>query len=192
MNIFEFCERFHISLAKARKMNKAGVLRLDENTSEAITEIRHCLSRGQTLTAAQLVELIENPGSTLDLGRYAGRADEQLSVLGDARNEIAPKNIAACVTFAAKGEAESIDTLLSWLQQIIPAWPVGHSYIAVRLLLGIPANLRQFDIPRIPRALHECRRREEFAGWWRTERPKDRNVTIYQRPTKKPLANLDL
>ena len=114
--------------------------------------------------------------------RYEGRADEQLSALGDARNEIAPKNIAACVTFAAKGEAESIDTLLSWLQQIIPAWPVGHSYIAVRLLLGIPANLRQFDIPRIPRALHECRRREEFAGWWRTERPKDRNVTIYQRP----------
>ena len=185
MNIFEYCEKYHISLAKARKQMRDGVLRIDETTSEAITEIRHCLSRGQTLTAAQLVELIENPGSTLDLWRYAGRADEQLSALGDARNEIAPKHIAACVTFAAKGEAESIDALLSWLQQIIPARPVGHSYIAVRLLLGIPASLRQFDIPRIPRALHECRRREEFAEWWRKETPKGRSVTIYQRPAKK-------
>jgi hypothetical protein len=34
MNIFEFCERFHISHAKAKKMNKAGVLRLDDNTRE--------------------------------------------------------------------------------------------------------------------------------------------------------------
>lgn len=185
MNIFEFCERFHISLAKARKMDKAGVLRLDENTSEAITEIRHALSRGQALTAAQLVELVENPGAVLDLGRYASRARDELDALGDARNEAAPKLVAAYVTDAAKGDPEAVGVLLDWLKTILPARPVSHSFIAVRLLLGLAPNIRQFDVPRIPRALLNVRRHDAFAGWWRVEKQKSRNVTIYSRPAKK-------
>jgi len=192
MNIFEFCERFHISLAKARKMNKAGVLRLDENTSEAITEIRHALSRGQPLTAAQLVELVESPSAVLDLGRYADKAQEQLDALGDARAQAAPKLVAAYVTDAAKGDPEAVGVLLDWIKRILPAHPVSHSFIAVRLLLGLAPNIRQFDVPRIPRALLNCRRHDAFAGWWRVENRKSRNVTIYQRPDKKTLANLDL
>lgn len=192
MNIFEFCERFHISLAKARKMNKAGVLRLDENTSEAITEIRHSLSRGQPLTAAQLVELVENPSAVLDLGRYASRAQDELDALGDARAQAAPKLVAAYVTDAAKGDPEAVGVLLDWLKRILPAQPVSHSFIAVRLLLGLAPNIRQYDVPRIPRALLNCRRHDAFAGWWRVENRKSRNVTIYQRPDKKALANLDL
>lgn len=192
MNIFEFCERFHISLAKARKMNKAGVLRLDENTSEAITEIRHALSRGQPLTAAQLVELVESPSAVLDLGRYAARAQDELDALGDARTQAAPKLVAAYVTDAAKGDPEAVGVLLDWLKRILPAHPVSHSFIAVRLLLGLAPNIRQFDVPRIPRALLNCRRHDAFAGWWRVEAKKSRNVTIYQRPDKKTLANLDL
>lgn len=192
MNIFEFCERFHISLAKARKMNKAGVLRLDENTSDAITEIRHSLSRGQPLTAAQLVELVESPSAVLDLGRYASRAQDELDALGDARAQAAPKLVAAYVTDAAKGDPEAVGVLLDWLKRILPAQPVSHSFIAVRLLLGLAPNIRQFDVPRIPRALLNCRRHDAFAGWWRVENRKSRNVTIYQRPDKKALANLDL
>lgn len=192
MNIFEFCERFHISLAKARKMNKAGVLRLDENTSEAITEIRYSLSRGQPLTAAQLVELVENPSAVLDLGRYASRAQDELDALGDAKAQAAPKLVAAYVTDAAKGDPEAVGVLLDWLKRILPAQPVSHSFIAVRLLLGLAPNIRQFDVPRIPRALLNCRRHDAFAGWWRVKAHKSRNVTIYQRPDKKTLANLDL
>lgn len=192
MNIFEFCERFHISLTKARKMNKAGVLRLDENTSEAITEIRHALSRGQPLTAAQLVELVESPSAVLDLGRYAARAQDELDALGDARGQAAPKLVAAYVTDAAKGDPEAVGVLLDWLKRILPTHPVSHSFIAVRLLLGLAPNIRQFDVPRIPRALLNCRRHDAFAGWWRVEAKKSRNVTIYQRPDKKTLANLDL
>jgi hypothetical protein len=192
MNIFEFCERFHISLAKARKMNKAGVLRLDENTSETITEIRHALSRGQPLTAAQLVELVESPSAVLDLGRYAARAQDELDALGDARGQAAPKLVAAYVTDAAKGDAEAVAVLIGWLKEILPASPVSHSFIAVRLLLGLAPNIRQFDVPRIPRALLNCRRHDAFAGWWHVEKRKSRNVTIYQRPDKKTLANFDL
>ena len=58
MNLFEFTEKFKISLRKARAMEKAGVLRLDENTNERATEIRLLLSKGQPLTAAQLCELV--------------------------------------------------------------------------------------------------------------------------------------
>lgn len=192
MNIFEFCERFHISLAKARKMDKLGVLRLDENTPEPITEIRHWLSRGQPLTAAQLLELVESPSAVLDLGRYADRAQEQLDALGDVRSQVAPKLVAAHVTDAAKGDAEAVAVLIGWLKEILPAKPVSHSFIAVRLLLGLAPNIRKYDVPRIPRALLNCRRHDDFAGWWRVENRKSRNVTIYQRPDKKTLANFDL
>lgn len=182
MNIFEFSERFHISLAKARKMNKAGVLRIDESTSEASVEIRVLLAKGQPLTAAMLVELIENPGSLLDLGRYASRAESEIAALGKV--EPAPKLVSAYVTDAAKNDPEAIDALLSWLHEILPTKPVGHSFIAVRLLLGLAPNIRQYDVPRIPRALLNCRLRPEFAGWFRVEKRKSRNVTVYQRPAK--------
>lgn len=187
MNIFEFCERFHISLAKARKMNKAGVLRLDENTSEAITEIRHALSRGQPLTAAQLVELVESPSAVLDLGRYASRAQDELDALGDAKAQAAPKLVAAYVTDAAKGDPEAVGVLLDWLKRILPAQPVSHSFIAVRLLLGLAPNIRQFDVPRIPRALLNCRRHDAFAGWFEVSYSGTRAKTFYRRPAKKPV-----
>lgn len=185
MNLFDFCERFHISMAKARKMEKAGVLRLDENTSESLTAIRHALTKGQPLTAAQLVELVESPSAVIDLGRYASRAQDELDALGDAKGETAPKHVVAYVTDAAKGEPEAVGVLLDWLKAILPAKPVSHSYIAVRLLLGLAPSIRKFDVPRIPRALLNCRRHDAFAGWWRIEKRAGRNATIYQRPAKK-------
>lgn len=184
MNIFEYCERYHISLVKARRQLKDGVLRLDETTSEAITEIRHVLSRGQPLTAAHLVELLDNPGSMLDLGRYASRAQAEINALGNVRAEIAPKLVAAYITDAAKNEPEAVEALLAWLRGVVPIKPIGHAYLAVRLLLGLAPNIRQYDVPRIPRALLNCRLHEGFAGWWRVEQVKSRNVTIYQRPAK--------
>lgn len=185
MNLFDFCERFSISMAKARKMEKAGVLRLDENTSEEIAAIRHNLIKGQPLTAAQLVALVESPSAVLDLGRYASRAQGELDELGDAKGEAAPKHVVAYVTDAAKGEPEAVGVLLDWLQTILPKNPVSHSYIAVRLLLGLAPNIRQYDVPRIPRALLNCRRHDAFAGWWKIEKRAGRNSTIYQRPAKK-------
>jgi hypothetical protein len=192
VNIFEFCERFHISLAKARKMNKAGVLRLDENTSEAITEIRHALSRGQPLTAAQLVELVESPSAVLDLGRYAARAQDELDALGDARAQAAPKQVAAYISEAARGDREAVAVLVEWLKDIIPAKPVTHSFIAVRLLLGLAPSVRKFDVPRIPRALHECRKSEAFADWFEVSYSGTRARTFYRKPAKKPVVNFDL
>jgi hypothetical protein len=67
---------------------------------------------------------------------------------------------------------------------VIPAKPVGHAYLAVRLLLGLAPNIRQYDVPRIPRALLNCRLHADLVGWFRVEKVKSRNVTIYQRPAK--------
>lgn len=192
MNLFEFTEKFKISLRKARAMEKAGVLRLDENTNERATEIRLLLSKGQPLTAAQLCELVEDPALMLDLGRYAARAREQVDALGNVKAETAPKEIAAYISEAARGDQEAVSVLLNWLFEIIPAKRVGHSFIAVRLLLGLAPSMRKFDVPRIPRALLECRRRQEFAEWWTVETRGTRSQTFYKRPAKKPLATFDL
>ena len=192
MNLFEFTEKFKISLRKARAMEKAGVLRLDENTNERATEIRLLLSKGQPLTAAQLCELVEDPALVLDLGRYAARAREQIDALGNVKAETAPKEIAAYISEAARGDQEAVSVLLNWLFEIIPAKRVGHSFIAVRLLLGLAPSVRKFDVPRIPRALLECRRRQEFADWFEVSYSGTRAKTFYRRPAKKPVATFDL
>lgn len=186
MNIYEFCEEFKISLGKARKMNKRGVLRLDGGDSEAAGEMRHYLGRGQALPAAHLVALLEDPALLLDLGRYADRAEQQIAELGaKVKDDAAPREIVAYVTDAAKGDPEAVGVLLDWLKTILPARPVPHSFIAVRLLLGLAPSIRQYDVPRIPRALLNCRRHDAFAGWWKIETRAGRNITIYSQPTKK-------
>lgn len=192
MNIFEYAEKYSISLKKARQQVKDGVLRLDETMDPQAVAIHDWLSQGQILTAAQLCVLIESPSIILDLGRYASNAEEQIHALGNAKGEAAPKMVAAYITDAARNDAEAVSVLVDWIKQILPVKPVSHHYIAVRLLLGLAPNVRQYDVPRIPRALLNCRKREDFAGWWKVEFRKTRAFTIYQKPDKKALANLDL
>jgi hypothetical protein len=192
MNMLEFCERFKISLVKARKMDKAGVLRLEENTNETALDMILALRNGDPLSAAQLCELAENRGLLLDLGRYAGRAESQLAGLGDARGEAAPKEVAAYITDASKGDPESVAILCQWIKSVVPAHPVGHSYLAARLLLGLAPSVRKYDIPRVSRALLECRKSDDLAGWHSTKEHKGRNMSFYCRPTVNELANLDL
>jgi hypothetical protein len=192
MNFHEFCDRFHISQRKARLMLKADVLRLDETTSEIAIRIRGLLAKGQPLTAAQLCALVESPGMLLDLGRYAGAAQEQVEALGDAKAEAAPKHVVAYIGDAVKKDPQTVVILIDWLKSIIPARPIPHNYIAVRLLLGLTPNVREFDVPRVPRALRECRRHADFAGWWCVDRQSGRTKTYYSQPAKKPVAEFDL
>lgn len=178
MNIFEFCERYNIKQGKARRMDKDGVLRLDAS-SNAFDPIRATLANCDPLSAAQLVQLVENPGGLLELGKYAPKAHEQLQALGKPENQAAPREVAANIWEAAKGETEAVEILVAWLKEILPARVVGHNYLAVRLLLGLPENQRASEAPRIPRALLNCRRAESFAGFWHVEPGVSRNVTRY-------------
>lgn len=180
MNIHEFCDKFNTSLAKARKMDKCGVLRLDSSVT-ALDEIRHSLARAVPLNAAQLVELIDTPGAALELGKYAAKAEEQLAGLGRPQDEVASKEVTAYVLEASEGKPEAVEALIRWIKTILPSRPVRHAYIATRLLLGIPPNIRKFDVPRIPRALLNCRRHPDFAGWWRIEKRVSRTVSLYEK-----------
>lgn len=188
---YEFAEKFGISLKKVRAMIKANDWPREQESPE-IDAIRHLLNKGQPLPAAHLCRLIEEPSLVLDLGRYAGKAQEQIDALGHAREEAAPKHVSAYIADAARGDQEAIGILVEWLKGIIPAQGVEHPYIAVRLLLGLAPNVRAFDVPRLPRALLECRKREDFAPYWRLVQNGTRNRTIYARPAKKPVANFDL
>lgn len=184
MNLREFCEEYRISISKARKMDKEGVLRLDSGESEHGAEIRQHLSKGQPLTVAQLLEMIENPSILRDLGRYREKAESQLEALGDVRAEAAPGEVAAYITDAARRNEEAIGVLVEWLKSTIPFEPVTHHWIATRLLMGVPANIRKNDMPHILRALLNCRNSPDLKGWWRVETRRSRSVTCYQRPGK--------
>jgi hypothetical protein len=184
-SIHEFCTEFHISLKKAQRMEKRGWLRVDGSTSVG-DEIRLSLQRGAKLTAVQLVQLIESPGAVMDLGpRYSERAQAELDALGDARNEAAPPAVATNILEVYEDDPEAVATMVRWLKGVIPAEPVGHAYLAVRLLLGVAENVRKFDVPRIQRALMNCRNHPDLAGYWRREKHLSRSRTVYQKGTEK-------
>lgn len=177
--IHDFCEAFHISLSKARKMEKAGWLRLADSNSFT-DPIRASLANGDRLTAAQLVQLIEAPSGLLELGKYAGRAELELAAL--CKPQVAPRDVVANIMEAAKGEPDALQIMVDWLKSIIDEKPASHAFVAVRLLLGIPEGIRKYEGPRIPRALLNARNHPDFAGWWHVEQgPKNRNVTVYQK-----------
>ena len=180
MNIFEFCERYHISLAKARRIAKDNPAWF-AGTSSAFDLIRASIANGDRLTAMQLVELIENPGGLLELGKYATKAERELAALGKPLSQVAPKPVVANIMEAAKGEPEALQILIAWLKSILPESPVSHAFIATRLLLGIPETIRKYEGPRIPRALLNARQHPDFAGWWRVEKYGARNVTLYAK-----------
>lgn len=182
MNVFEFSERYGVSLLKSRKIEKENPDWFEGGVMAKGVEIRLWLSQGQILTVAQLCSLIESPGLLLDLGKYADKAESQIAALGNYKQEIAPRLVAAYIAEAAKGDSEAVEIITNWLREVIPSEPVNHSYLAVRLLLGVPENVRKFDEPRIPRAFHHCRRNPGFAEWWKVKKTLTRTATFYEKP----------
>lgn len=176
MNISDFCERFHISERKARRIYAALSIEAPAAELPLAVTIHRTLARGQPLTAVQLIALLEDPSLLGELGSYAGRAEAEIEALGTI--EPAPKAVAAHISDAARNYPGSVAVLLDWLRATVPDRPVSHAYLAVRLLLGLSANIRHYDVPRIPRALLMCRRRPEFAGYWSVKNGK----TIYRLP----------
>jgi hypothetical protein len=180
VNIYEVAEKHKISLNKLRAMDKDGLLRLDESAN-ASDPIRATLMKGNPLPVSQLVQLVEEPSLLLDLGKYARDAEKQIAALSDPLRQVAPKPVAAAVTDAAKNDPEAVALLVAWLKEIIPTRPVGHAFIAVRLLLGIPPAIRKYEAPRIGRALLNCRNNPALAGWWTVKPGVQSNSTIYQK-----------
>jgi len=184
VNVFEFADEFRLSLAKARKIKKRFPQIFDGEDSR-FDPMRATLAKGNRLTASQLVELIENKAGLLELGKYAATAQRELELLRNPEGQPAPKLVVANIMEAARNEPEAVQVMVNWLRDVIPAHAVEHGYLAVRLLLGLPANMRESEAPRIPRALLNARNHPDLAGWWRLEKSVSRNRTVYQRGTKK-------
>lgn len=170
MNIYEVAAQFKISVTKLRKLDKAGLLRL--GPAHPLTDsMRFYLSKGKPLTVAQLVALVEAPALIEGLGDKAGQALAQVALLGAP--EPAPLETVAEIDQASRGDTEAIGRLIPWLKTTILVaasqgqFTISHHYIAVRLILGSPASLRDYNAARIARALLNCRRHPGFAGWWR-------------------------
>lgn len=180
MNIFEVSEKHKISLKKLRAMEKDNLLRLDESAS-ASDPIRATLQNGDRLSAWQLVQLVEEPALVLELGKYTAAAASQVDELGHPERQPATKPAAAAITDAAKNDPEAVAVLCDWLKSVIPSRPVGHAYLATRILLGIPPALRKSEAPRIGRALLNCRNSPALAGWWKVKPGVSQNSTVYQK-----------
>jgi hypothetical protein len=182
VNIFEISDRHGISVKKLRALDKDGVLRHDASTTP-LDEIRATLKTGNRLNVGQLVHLIENRAGLLELGKYAEKSRAQLAEIGDTKGQEAPREIAGQILEAFEREPAAVAALVAWAKTIIPARPVGHSYIAARLLLGVPEGSRGYDVPRLRRVMMNCREHADFAGWWRHEKDAStsRNRTIYQK-----------
>lgn len=180
MNVFEFSERYKLSLAKARRIKKDHPQIFDEADSR-FDAMRSTLSKGNRLTAPQLVQLVENPGNLLELGKHAAEATRQFAELGDAKGQAAPRLVVANLMEAAKGEPEAVQILADWMRKVIPSDPVEHAYLAVRLLLGLPENLRKSEGARIPRALLNARNHASLAGYFHVEKVASQKRTIYQK-----------
>lgn len=165
MNIHEIRDKSGVSLRALRKLEKLGVLKT-ESVDPMTEKIIYMLSKSQRLPVDALVALVEAPDLMLELGRYAGEAEYQVSSLGKVERDKAPADVAAEIEMAAKGDDAACEKLAYWLQTVIPKdCAVGHHFVAVRLLLGAPPSLRSYYYSRLPRALLNVRRHPGFAGW---------------------------
>lgn len=184
MNIHEMAEKYAISVRKLRRLEKDGHLRVDSTETAIVSEMRSYLNKGNPLPAKHLLALFETPAIRLELGKQSIKADKELAALGDAKSQAAPYSLVAEIPGAAEDSDDSRRAIMDWLCRVLVAHPgaVNHSWVAVRLLLNCPENMRSQIAPLIPRALLNIRKRVSFASWWRTEWIAGKNLTIYQRP----------
>jgi hypothetical protein len=193
MTLLEFCDEFRISHAKARRMQKRGVLLLNDVGDFDLVKMRQTFRQSNDLRADILCKLLESPSLVLQLGRHSGKAQDALDDLGDAIAGQAPLDVSMSLMDAANGDEAAIAGLCDWIKSALPedGSPVGYHWLAVRLMLPLPANIRQHENERIRRALLRCRKSGGLEGWFTYERKSGRNVTRYARP-KDSLVELDL
>jgi len=180
MNIHDISRRTHISLENLRKLERLGVLKLDEETPIA-APLRLHLARNQRMTVAQILTLIEEPEIVEELGKYAERARAQISALGDVKATAAPRSVTAEIVEASKGNPDACRIIADWLKEVLPSEPVPYHWVAVRLLAPLNEFLREMNAPLINLALLKVRGLPEFAGWWRSVPKSGRNTIIFKR-----------
>lgn len=187
MNIHDVATKSGVSVRALRKLEKLKLIAFDADPKSdehpRASEIRFLLMRGQQLSAALLIDLLDTPAALYDLRKYEARAREQIAALGDVRASVAPIEVLASISDAAGADASAAQTLADWLTRILPNEPVSHYWVAVRLLLPLDPIQRGAVVKQISLALMNVRRVESFRPYWRSVAGKNsRTVINYSQP----------
>lgn len=142
-------------------------------------------------------------GSAEKMAQYSAlvnyiRSDEFGQTLDKAIDSLNRAKIPGDLLSGAKGlidkvslnppDAQSMDRLASWIKAVLrnAKRTVDHNYIAVRLLLSMPADARR-DYPRpIVAVLNRLKHHGYLDGCWRLETVDGKGKTFYH-PYQKPL-----
>lgn len=90
------------------------------------------------------------------------------------------------------------DKLVPWVKARIgeASGPIGHSYLAVRLLLSLPSNVMRDYPATIATIFNRARHRRYLDGWHSTVQRDGKNVVLYHRPDAitpaEPTIEIDL
>lgn len=193
MNIYQLSVRTGIPVTKLRKLEALKALIADGETAFLDSLIFH-MRGNQTLTVAQLLALVESPDLLDELGavkpRYASRAREQIAGIGDISEHVPPRAVTAAIIGASRGDDDEGLIIAEWLKLVLPAAPVPHAWVTVRLLAPLNEFMRGQTAPLISPALLNVRKLPEFAGWWHSEKTGTRNQIKYFRPIGEKVLDL--
>lgn len=183
MDIHEIALEFGVSLYKLRRMERAGVL-VTTPTNEATGKIRALLSKNQRLSALDLVGLLLEPAILDQLPpKYRTKAKAQLAALGDVPGGSMGPGAATWVVGAAILDPAALNEFVTQLKERIPPGGCDHSFLACRILWGVPGK-RLKEINRYLRvALMNAKRHPGFAGWFEVRDGK----TFFKNPGPEPL-----
>jgi len=180
MNIHELHEKSGVSLRTLRKIEKLLKGRPIGASDPVVDAIKSQTNRTRPLSVAQYMALIDKPELIDALGNRAERIEQELETIGDAIGQAAPREVTLRLQDAAKLNPEAVAIIAQWMQSAIPEQGcVPYAYLALRLIYGVPENLRRNALPLVPRAIQAAKQHEALAGHWRFAE----KATIYFRPT---------
>jgi hypothetical protein len=122
MNVFEFCERYQLSLAKARRIAKDQPQWFDATAARLSTRSARPSPTG-TGSPRCSCSTNRKPGRPARAWQVRDQGRTAIAALGNPSGQVAPREVAANIMEAAKGEPEAVQILVDWLRSIIPAKP---------------------------------------------------------------------
>lgn len=189
MDIYECRDRFGITLRKLRKMEKAGVLKIEKDkTPEYWRKVISDIQKGK-MSARSIALALKFPEKLARLRNLTrvnrGTIQSHFSNLGLPDDNLGYFDIRSpdpC------GTVEKIpayrDRFIEALQKIVPDYDVPYEYIAVRMLLTCEFDFHISGMSDyMTRAFSAVRDEPSMIGWWHKEPGKyGKNHIIYHRP----------
>lgn len=194
-DIYKISEITGLSIRTLNRLDKYGFLRVTKSADPIADAIRVNLKKGNRLTALQQFHLLKNPKSRETLEQWDFEISAALDALGDALSDGAPWSVSSSIELAARKDKVAIDKIAQWLAGLIQTdtgFDDGakrdHAYLAVRLLANVPEHHLEALAGKLTACMWQCRNHETMRQFWEVID----GHTLYFRPGKKSLANLDL